>query len=211
MPVAIKGKMEVVNIGRLVPNPWNPNAMTPEMEAKEKASLLRFGVVRAVVVRELPGGRLEIIDGEHRWKILKDSGAVEIPVRNLGEVGDAEAKSLTIALNEIRGTTDFYKLADLFASLEDYTPGEIAELLPFKEGEVQALIDASGFDWGAYSQDYTETKVSEYGTLPCRVRALDAPRIGEKAAQLCVDLGIGDKNEAVRLGGLFQHLLIQRT
>jgi len=52
-------------VDMLVPNPWNPNVMSPAMYAKELASIRRFGFIDPVAVRRMDT-RYQIIDGENR-------------------------------------------------------------------------------------------------------------------------------------------------
>lgn len=205
----IRGKAETVDIHLVDPNPWNPNKMTPEMKAKEEASLRRFGFLKSVVVRETSVGRYEIIDGEHRFEIMKTSGAVQLPVLNLGKISTAEAKQLTVLLNEIRGESDFLKLSDLFATTkDDFKPEDLAGLLPFSKEEIESLITASDFDWSGFDMDpYSGKMVTEFVSLPCRMKRDQAEWVDRKAAEVAAGLGIKGSNDAETLGLLFEHLV----
>lgn len=54
----------------LRPNGWNPNQMSPRQFEAEIESILRFGFIDPITVREKDG--LEIVDGEHRWKAWRE-------------------------------------------------------------------------------------------------------------------------------------------
>ena len=53
------------------PNPWNPNRMTEEMMDTTEASICQQGFIDPVKVRINEQGLIEIIDGEHRYLVLR--------------------------------------------------------------------------------------------------------------------------------------------
>lgn len=125
---------EWVGPDELVANPWNPNEMTPFIFAKELDSIREHGMIDPILVREtqVEHPRFEIIDGEHRWRAAGDLGLPEIPIANLGVVSDAVAKRLTITMNELRGTSNSARMADLLRDLASMTPlDELVDKLPF--------------------------------------------------------------------------------
>lgn len=132
----------ILDIDSLAPNPWNPNEESDFMQEKLGASLEKFGQVAEVLVRELPDGRYEIIDGEHRWKEMKAAGAEKILVNNLGKVTDSDAKLLTMAANELHGNRNPVKLAKILRDLEKEDDWkEIAAIMPYNEIEMSNLLD----------------------------------------------------------------------
>lgn len=142
---------EIVPIGTLRPNPWNPNEMSPFMVEKARESIRQFGFVDPVLVRFAAGeSQLEIIDGEQRWRASIAEGMHEIEVTNLGMIPDSVAKQLTIVLNETRGTFDRAELGRLIADLIR-TDEAVAEatraVLPYTDREIDAYVKAGEFDW----------------------------------------------------------------
>lgn len=213
----IPGKLITVNMDQVEPNDYNFNVMTTTLLAKEKESINRFGVVKVPLVWEPRTGLYVIIDGEHRWRVLKDAGEETIMVRNLGKVKEKEAKQLTILLNEIRGEPDYGKLTALFGSLSDIPTEHISSLLPWSVEEITAMVDSAEFDWSEYDfsepgslgGDSREKAEGEYVDIPCRVPEEDAPLIEEKIEDLCEKHGFYDKSTPVQTGMLFEHLLGQ--
>lgn len=105
-------------------NPWNPNKMDAFMREKLISSIQRDGffqplLVRPLVVDHIPvPGKWEIIDGEHRWKVGKDDlGMGALPYINLGQIGDAAAKAITIRANMLRGEFDAVALAEVVGQI----------------------------------------------------------------------------------------------
>ena len=206
----IRGKLKLVDIDQVYPNDYNHNEMSEDMMEKEAEAFKRFGVIRSVLTRETAKDTYSIIDGEHRWKILKKAGATKIQIRDLGPISETEAKTLTIALDEIRGTPDFIKSAELFASIKSYKLEEIATFLPYKESELEVMIDAVDFDFSEYGNPedpFKDSMVTEYATISCRVPKDEAAELDSSIEALSTRLGLSDKKEHIQAGNLFQHLL----
>ncbi len=204
----IKGKLQHVPIGKIRPNDWNPNEMSKEMLERERKDLERFGIVRSIAVWEPKAGVYEIIDGEHRYKLLLDAGVPVVPVRNLGKISKAEAMALTVVLNETKGQEDFFKMATLFSSVKEFTPTEISEFLPFSPEEITAYIDASSYTFEEFDMSgYSSPSIGSMVSIPCRLKSSDAEWCAKQAAKLAGDLGIKSDKPAVQLGMLLGHLL----
>ena len=62
------------------------------------ASIRATGVVQPVVVRELPGGRFQLIMGERRWRASEAAGKTTIPAI-VRQVSDEQAMEMTIVEN----------------------------------------------------------------------------------------------------------------
>ena len=132
---------QVVEIERLKPNPWNYNEQTDFMQEKLGNSLDRHGQVAEIIVRELPDGLLQIIDGEHRYKELVSKKTKKALVNNLGIISDDDAKLLTAVMNEIRGRRNPSKLSRLLKSLQESGDWmEIIEVLPYTAVELENIL-----------------------------------------------------------------------
>jgi hypothetical protein len=138
----------VIALDKLKPNSWNPNVMNDAMYRKELASIKKFGYVNPMLVRDL-GAWYEIIDGEHRWKALKQLAYSEAEVTVIEGLTDEEAKQLTIVLNETRGTADPEKLGSLLGDLLRNVPkADLLDVLPFDPIAFDRLAGLDTFDWG---------------------------------------------------------------
>jgi len=78
---------------------------TEEQVQLLRASLGKFGVLQAPLVRPLPDGKYELIDGENRIKTAKEQGLEEIDVYVV-EMDDKDASIANIMLNVARGQQD---------------------------------------------------------------------------------------------------------
>src|SRR5688572_30617065 len=106
--------MQVVDISldQLRPAPWNPNSMTPDMLARLRESLERYGVVENLVVRPLPNHLFEVLSGNQRLRVLGEMGCTNAPCVVV-DLDDAQAKLLAQALNRIQGEDDLGLKAEL--------------------------------------------------------------------------------------------------
>jgi ParB-like chromosome segregation protein Spo0J len=142
-----------IRLSEAQPNGWNPNVMNAAMYRKELASLRKFGYVNPILVRH-KGKGYEIIDGEHRWRALHELGYEEAEVTVIEGLSDAEAKQLTIVLNETRGRPQPEKLGRLLADLlGTETKSDLLDLLPIAPPEFDRLAGLEGFDWSALGKD----------------------------------------------------------
>jgi len=152
-----KGTLAWIPLEHLRPNSWNPNVMDPAMFEKETASIQRFGMAAPIVARE-SGDGFEIIDGENRLTVLQMLGHREAPVWNLGEVPDADAKQLTIVLNETRGSAEKTKLAALLQDLlKSETTTDLLEVLPFSKEAFAEMTNLPAFDWESFEKPQNPT------------------------------------------------------
>lgn len=138
-----------------VPNDWNMNKVDPRMleklELVIKETLDEAGRIPPITCRPHPGDKrkLQIVDGEHRWKILAKLGYEEIDVTVL-YVSKQRAMLMTAELNYNRGEPDMEKypqyLARLIKEFDDVDVQYIAERLPDSEDEVKSYLDAADFE-----------------------------------------------------------------
>ena len=130
--------------------------MNDEMYRKELASIKRFGYVNPILARDLVS-HYEIIDGEHRWKALKQLGYEEAEVTVIEGLTDEEAKQLTIVLNETRGSPDQAKLGTLLRDLLENVPkADLLDVLPIDPVRFDRLAGLEDFDWGTLDDKAVE-------------------------------------------------------
>ncbi len=179
----------MVDVRQVKPNKWNYNTQTPAVFQKVVESIRRYGFSDPVVVRELgttPHALYEVINGEHRWRAAIELGMKEIPVFNLGKVEDVRAKQLCITLNELGGTSDEVRLAELLREITlDQPVASIEQVMPFSSNEMKQLLDSVDFSFSKASKEDTRDKTTEVkktrppkaptGPQVTRLRVLIAP------------------------------------
>lgn len=204
---------EIVEVSRLRPNPWNHNEQTPFMQEKLGNSLDAYGQVAEIIVREMPDGILEIIDGEHRWKELVDKKEKQALVNNLGVVSGDDARLLTAVMNELRGNRNPSKLSRLLNSLKESSDwGEMTDVLPFTEIELENIL-ALADDLPKAPKDKGEgagegIKPAGWVDIKISVHQDDMPQIKEMMVEAKEKLGVSAQpDEALENGNLLKVLL----
>jgi hypothetical protein len=147
----VVGTVETVALDRVKPNPWNPNRMTPRQLESLKHGLKEDGWLTSqsiLVWRTDDTGTAKylIIDGEHRWRAATALGFVEGPMVFLDGVTEAQAKALTIKLDNKRGSFDQEILRGLLREVQEQLGDEPALDLGFEDAAYLALIAAPGSD-----------------------------------------------------------------
>lgn len=105
---------EIVPIDTLKVNGYNPNKMSKTVFSFLKQMIEKNGFCQAVVVTS----DYVIIDGEHRWRAMKELGETEIEVKVL-PVTEDEAKLLTINFNETKGSLTLRELGKILSEQEE--------------------------------------------------------------------------------------------
>lgn len=99
----------------------------------------RLGVFKPIVVRTLSDGSLQILGGEHRWKMAQSMKLKTVPVVNLGEVDDRRAKEIGLVDNGRYGNDDMADLSKLLRELGN----DVMTIMPFADIDLQAMAAAS--------------------------------------------------------------------
>lgn len=123
--------MEIVNLPleQLREAPWNPNNLTPEVYAKLRESVKRFGVVANFVVRPL-GDVYEVISGNQRLQVYRDLAMESAPCV-LVELDGVHSRLLAQVLNRTHGDDDLGLKAELLQEiLSSLDQQEILAVLP---------------------------------------------------------------------------------
>jgi ParB-like chromosome segregation protein Spo0J len=139
-----------VPVSRLQPNKYNYKEMSTFMLDTLKRAIDKQGFIFPIIARSgnangpFKDKRLEIIDGEHRYKAAVALQLSHVIIKDLGNVPDEVAKTLTVSLNEIHGTSRPDDLAKIIKDL-DKTP-EMLSYLPFDDVELEAMQASSEDD-----------------------------------------------------------------
>ncbi len=93
------GKPLEIALDRIDRNPNQTRTTFDEEKLAELAqSIAATGVVQPIVVREMPGGRYQLIMGERRWRASQAAGKATIPAI-VRQVSDEQSLEMTIVEN----------------------------------------------------------------------------------------------------------------
>lgn len=218
-------QLELINIKHsdIIPNDWNPNKQNERAFEAEIESITDNGFVQPVTVRKHPTqkGKYQIIDGYHRWlalqKIFADKSLQTAPLKNIVttqelpcvvlQVTDAQAKKLTIILNETRGRAELGELGILLESIQVDFGDDLIRGLPYSQGQLDDLLSLAEFDWDNL-EDLAEEETNEEVSMPYRLVADLTPDTEILWTQALIDnAGQLPKNEKEASGKMIDILL----
>lgn len=222
-PVADKA-LQSLALQRLQAGKYQPRTMMADEPLKELADSIRErGVMQPLLVREIEGGRYEIIAGERRFRAAKLAGLNEVPVRIL-EVDDQAAAAIALIenmqredlnpLEESRGLSrlihEFSFTHEQAAKAVGKSRSAITNLLRLSQlsGAVQAMLLSGDLDMGharallslpGASQVALAQKIVAQG-----LSVREAERLASSAA-----LAAGDLSRNTPTKGKKKHLISQ--
>jgi ParB family chromosome partitioning protein len=119
-----------ISLDRLREAPWNANSMDPDMLARLKQSIARYGFLENLVVRPLDEDAFEVLCGNQRFKALGEAGYSSAPCAVV-DLDDAHARLLADALNHIKGEDDLGVRAEMMRTvLATVSEEDVRALLP---------------------------------------------------------------------------------
>lgn len=157
-----------IPIEKLIPAPWNYKK-SDDKESKEKLEKLKKNIqknkqIENLIIRELPKGRFEVVNGNHRLEALTQLGKKSAVCYNLGKVKQAEAERIAIETNETKFEADPIKFAELVAKLTgEFDIEDMVSTLPFNRDQIQNYTQLLKFDWSQYDPALDETSDGEGG------------------------------------------------
>ena len=117
--IAIR-QAKTVSMADLFANDYNPNRMPQVEMGLLKDCISKYGFLfPLIVVWDDDQEKYRIIDGYHRYEVLKQMGATEVSVIDLHGLSYHDAVQLTVLMNRIKGMHQVEKMSDLVVQLED--------------------------------------------------------------------------------------------
>lgn len=192
--------IEVVDlaVGDIEPDPQNPNVVRGDLLATLREDILTRGFVQPLLVRPC-AGKYRIIDGEHRFTVLKEAGAPTIPCV-IDDVGEDNARLRLLSMNRLRGEFVPFRLAQVVAGLaETMDEDELARRLGMSDDEFDSLvaIEGAGAD---VDERLAASLLHEASAAPVMLSWYlenDVADRLEEALQAELDSGAADRAEAL--------------
>lgn len=156
--------VEVVPMEMLVANEYNPNRMPDTEMNLLRDCILKYGFLFPIITtydEELE--KYRIIDGYHRYEVLKRIGAKEVAILDL-ELSYHDAVQLTVLMNRIKGLHQVELMSDLVVKLEDLgvADEDICENLGMEPEEFIRLKQQLGISHAFRNHKYTKAwKIDE--------------------------------------------------
>lgn len=147
-------------VADLVKADWNYKVADEDLKSKLKENIRTNGFIENLIVRELPNGKYEVVNGNHRLDVVKELGLKSVMCYNLGTISDAKAKKIAIETNETKFTANPFELSNLIKEItEEFPLEELLKTFPYTSAELEALA--------ATVEDVTfDSFTTEIETLP---------------------------------------------
>lgn len=200
-----------ISIQDIEPNPWNPNKTTDRQQEAIAESLGNYGQIVELLVRSHPDneGKYQVIDGEHRLGELAKAGG-QVYANIIYDIPDAEAKKLTIILNETRGSADRTELSNLLAGINNELGSDLTLIgLPYSETELDELIKLSEAGWDDFTESENDNNNSNSGkweTIMIKVPSEAMERIRDAYNLIEEERNGLNNNEAIAWGQVLESL-----
>jgi ParB-like chromosome segregation protein Spo0J len=121
--------------------PQNANKMDAAKYRELVLSIRRIGFVVPIVARDLGNGDLEIVDGHHRVKAMREIGEAFVPTLII--TGDEDPRLVALALNRLRGETDLAVASMIVEELLESGLSTVdLSITGFSERELSELVSA---------------------------------------------------------------------
>ena len=123
--------MEIVElpIEVLKEAPWNVNQVDDSMMQRLRTSVLKYGLVQNLVVRQLVDG-YEVLSGNQRIKLLREFKVTKVPCV-IVSLDDGRARLLAQVMNHVHGDDDLGLRAELIREVMNVLPeSEVLAVLP---------------------------------------------------------------------------------
>lgn len=150
-------KLSLVPISSVEANGWNPKNKETKQFRHVVRSLELYGFRQPILVRNHPDDKkkYQILDGEQRFTAAQELDYIEIPVYNLGDVSDEEAKAATIWM-EVQVPFDEIDLSYLVTELDNL---EIE--MPFSEQEILDFKNMAEFNFDYDEKEPTSDELDD--------------------------------------------------
>lgn len=170
MEKIVMKESKIVSMDTLFANDYNPNRMPRTEMSLLEDCIAKYGFLFPIIVSwDKEKEKYRIIDGYHRFEVLKRMGATEVSVIDL-DIPFHDAVQLTVLMNRIKGMHQVERMSDLIVNLEDLglMDEEICNNLGMEPEEYlrlkQQLGIAHSFRQHEYGRTWEESKSKRKST-----------------------------------------------
>ena len=140
-----------IPISKLKKADWNYKTDDDIKRQKLTQNIKRNGQIENIIVREIRGGKFEVINGNHRIDSFKDLNIKEIIGYNCGDISLIDAQRISIETNETKFDTDNLKLAETIQNIiAQYGQDDLSLTMPFSDQELTDMKVLYEFNWNKY-------------------------------------------------------------
>ncbi len=139
-PMAQAGEtVQQIPVGEIEPNPYQTRVQLDEHSLNELADSIKVqGVLQPIVLRQVAGGKLQLVAGQRRWLASQRAGKTTVPAI-VRQLSDEQAIELTIIENLQRENLNPLDQAAAFDKLAS-TCGLTQEQIAQRTGKDRATV-----------------------------------------------------------------------
>lgn len=139
-------EIEMIPLEDIELDPENPNELSDEFYEALVANIRDDGFTQPIAVWRRPDGSFRMIDGEHRFRAVRDLGGERIPAVVVKAKDEDDARLRLLAMNRLRGQFIPIKLAYLLKDLATRIPEkEMRKRLGMEPGELKDALRLADF------------------------------------------------------------------
>lgn len=150
---------KTVPITELYANDYNPNRMPDREMGLLKECIVKYGFLFPIITTwDNDKKKYRIIDGYHRYEVLKRIGSTEVSIVDL-RLKYHDAVQLTVLMNRIKGLHQVELMSDLIVKLEDLglEDSEICHNLGMEAEEYLRLKQQLGIAHAFRNHEYSNS------------------------------------------------------
>ena len=143
-----------VPLSKIDKAPWNYKEDDPRLMRKLVSNFRRNGQLETVILREMPKGRYEMVNGNHRLDAMREIGDETVVGYNLGKVSEATARRVAVETNETKFASNDALLSKVINEiLGEYDADELVGTLPYTAAELDDLRKLHEFSLDNFRND----------------------------------------------------------
>ncbi len=143
----------MIKVECLIPADWNYKVILTSSDHEQKimdaleSNFRKNGQIENIIVREIKGGKYEVVNGNHRLEVAKKIHMDSLMCFNLGKITLSEAKRIAIETNETKFTSDEFQLARRIEEIrEDFQLDDLSETMTFEIADFERFDKMLNFD-----------------------------------------------------------------
>lgn len=152
--------IEYVELGKVVPNNYNPNRQSEHEFNLLIKSMREDGFTQPIIV----AADYTIVDGEHRWRAAQELGYDTVPVVRV-PMEAAQARIATLRHNRARGSEDIEMAVEVLRDLEKLGALDWAQdSLELTDEELNHLLDDIPTPEALAAEEFSEAWIPDSNT-----------------------------------------------
>ena len=154
--------MEIIAINKIKTNQYHCKNRAAEVSNKLRASLIKTGQIKNIIVRKLSDGTYEVVKGNTILEMMKEEGFTEVWCFDLGEISLHQAWLIylqTISVNEYNFVA-VSELVNQLLSIIDIS--EIEKVTAFNIAELVEIKNIMNFNWENFNPKVETTQISMF-------------------------------------------------